>query len=191
MAKLKNEELINFVGIIKKYKAWKDHYLFEIKKNTGLQFIKHSKTNGFDLLKEKYLLNTGGPVGFIFDQLINKNTGTYQISFQNILCEKLENVEIGLLPITKKFNEGDIHNRKYGVNFAGHPLVFKQFFGKFLNKISKVQQQIDQYKDYDRFVYHHKIFPTPKNSILTMQLNTETETMIFLLILHRWNIYVI
>jgi hypothetical protein len=142
-------------------------------------FIKHFKTNGFDLSKEKYLLNTYGPVAFVFDQLINKNTGTYQITFQNILCEKLEDVEIGLLPITKKYKEGDIHNRKYGVNFAGHPLAFKQFFGKILNEISKVQQQTDQYKDYNKFVYHHKIFPIPKNSILTMRLNTQDGTMIF------------
>jgi hypothetical protein len=152
---------------------------------TEPMFIKHSKTNGFDLSKEKYLLNTYGPTNFIFNQLMNKNIGTYQISFQNIECEKLEDVEIGVLPITKKYKEGNIHNRDYGVNFAGHPLAFKQFFKKFLNEISKPLQQTDQYKDYNRFVYHHKIFPTPKNSILTMRLNTEDGTMIFLLILHQ------
>jgi hypothetical protein len=100
--------------------------------------MKHSKIKGFDLSKEKYLLNTGGPTGFVFDQLMDKNTGTYQISFENIKCEKLEDVEIGVLPISKKYKEGNISNREYGVNFAGHPLEFKQFFGKFSHEIPKV-----------------------------------------------------
>jgi hypothetical protein len=146
---------------------------------TEPMFIKHSKTNSFDFSKEKYLLNTYGLTGFVFDQLMNKNTGTYQISFQYILCEKLEDVEIGVLPITKNNKEGNIHNREYGVNFAGHPLAFKQFFGKFPHEIPKVQKQTDQYIDYNRFVYHRKIFPTHKNSILTIRLNTEDGTMIF------------
>jgi hypothetical protein len=110
---------------------------------------------------------------------MDKNTGTYQISFQNIECEKLEDVEIGVLPITTKHKEGDIRNRKYGMNFAGHPLIFKQFFKKFTHEIPEADEQTDQYIDYNRFVYHHNIFPTPKNSILTIQFNTEDGTMIF------------
>jgi hypothetical protein len=179
MAKLKNESLKNFVGISKEHNTWKNHFLFKILRNAGPMFIKHSKTDGFDLSNKKYILNTGGAVGFIFDELMDKNTGTYQISFQNIQCEKLEDVEIGVLPITKKYKEGNLLNREYGMNFAGHPLVFKQFWGKFLRDIPEVQQQTNQFEDYNRFVYHHQIFPTPKNSILTLQLNTEDGTMIF------------
>jgi hypothetical protein len=124
-------------------------------------------------------LNTGGPVAFVFDQLMHKNTGTYQISFQNINCEKLEDVEIGVLSITNKYKEGDILNRKYGVNFAGHPLEFKQFFVKRSDQLSQIEKQSDQYKHYNKFIYHHRIFQTFKNSILTMQLNTKDGTMIF------------
>jgi hypothetical protein len=111
------------------YVTYADKYFGDQPDNESIyrepMFIKHSKTNGFDLSKEKYLLNTYGRAAFVFDQLMDRNTGTYQISFQNILCEKLENVEIGVLPITKKYEEGNLHNREYGVNFAGHPLAFK------------------------------------------------------------------
>jgi hypothetical protein len=110
---------------------------------------------------------------------MDRNTGTYQISFKNIECEKLEDVEIGVLPITKNYKEGDIHNRKYGVNFAGHPLEFRRFFKINLNQLSQIEKQTIQYKNYNIFALHHKIFPTPKNSILTIQLNSRDGTKIF------------
>jgi hypothetical protein len=190
MSRLEDEDIRNMVGISGEYNTWKNHFLFKILRNASPELIKHSKTKGFDLSKEKYLLNTFGLTGFVFNQLMDKNTGTYQISFTNIKCENLEDVEIGVLPITKKYKEGDIRNREYGVNFAGHPLAFKQFFKKRLDQLSQIEKQTDQYIDYNRFVYHHKIFPTPTNSTLTIRLNTQTGTMIFLLILHQWNIYV-
>jgi hypothetical protein len=52
MTKLKNESLRNMVGISKEYNTWKDHYLFDIIKNPGPQFIKHSKSHGFNLSKK-------------------------------------------------------------------------------------------------------------------------------------------
>jgi chromosome segregation ATPase len=50
MSKLKNEEDIRqFTGINGEYNTWKDHFLFEILKNAGPKFIKHSKSKGFDV----------------------------------------------------------------------------------------------------------------------------------------------
>jgi hypothetical protein len=110
---------------------------------------------------------------------MDRNTGTYQISFKNLECDKLEDVAIGVLPITKNYKEGNILNREYGMNFAGHQLVFKQLFTLDQNQISKKQKQTDQYKNYITFARIHKTFATPKDSTLTIRLNTRDRTMIF------------
>jgi hypothetical protein len=73
---------------------------------------------------------------------MDRNTGTYQISFKNIKCDKLEDVEIGVLPITKKYKEGNIFNREYEINFAGHPLEFRRFFKINLNQLSQIKNNL-------------------------------------------------
>jgi hypothetical protein len=100
---------------------------------------------------------------------MNRNTGTYQISFKNINCSDLTNIEVGVLPITKANIHGDF-SKKYGTNFAGYPLAFKQFFELF--NISEEQKQTNQYKQYKKFTNLYSTYETRKNSTLTIRLNT-------------------
>jgi hypothetical protein len=114
--------------------------------------------------------------------------GIYQISFKNVNSSDLKDIEVGVFPITRDIY-GDF-SKKYGINFAGPPLEFKKFFGLNQDQISKNQKQTYQYKYYRIFIKRYKTFQTPKDSILTITLNSRTGIMIFLLILHQWNIYV-
>jgi hypothetical protein len=71
---------------------------------------------------------------------MDRDTGTYQISFKNINCSDLINIEAGVLPITKTV-EGDFH-KKYGINFKGYPLSFKKFFELSNLSLSKKKTNI-------------------------------------------------
>jgi hypothetical protein len=120
---------------------------------------------------------------------MDRNTGTYQISFKNIECTDLTNIEVGVLPWTETIY-GDF-SKKYGINFAGYQLLFKKLFESDEYYMSKQQKQTYQYKGYKQFISNYNILETCKASTLTIRLNTQNGIMIFLLILHRCIIYVI
>jgi hypothetical protein len=164
-----------FTRISKEYSDWKNHYLFKILKNAGPKFIKHPISDGFDLSKKIYIENRG-PTVLVFDQLMEYDAGSYQISFENVDCTALEDIEVGVLPITKNYKEGDIHNRDYGVNFAGHPLKFKKFLQKIKIKYLKNKNKQIYIKTTNNLL---GVIKTPKDSILTLRLNTPNGVMIF------------
>jgi hypothetical protein len=64
----------------------------------------------------------------------------------------------------------DVFNKEYEMNFEGQPLVCKEFFE--LNYIHKKQKQINKYDEFRRFTYFCSIHKTPKDSTLTLILNT-------------------
>jgi hypothetical protein len=176
MSKLKNERAVReFAGISGEYYVWKNHFLFRILRNAGPKFITHPISDGFNLSTDKYLIKTEGSIVSVFDQLMDRDTGTYQISFKNIECTKLTNIEVGVLPITKTV-EGDFH-KKYVINFEGNPLLLKQYFE--LPNLSKEEKQTYQYKEYKNFTSRYGTFKVPINSTLTIRLNTRTGIMIF------------
>jgi hypothetical protein len=147
MSKLKNEnDIRQFAGISGEYCNWKNHYLFRILKNAGPNFLKHPISEGFLLSKEKYLIETVGPTVLVFHQLMDRNTGTYQISFKYIHSLKLKDIEVGVLPITTDIY-GDF-SKKYRINFAGYPLQFKKLFELDEYYMTKKQKQTYQYRDY-------------------------------------------
>jgi hypothetical protein len=84
MSKLKNErDMRRFAGISEEYNDWKKHFLFKVLKNIGPKFITYPISNGFILSKDKFLIKTEGSIVLVFDQLMDRKTGTYQISFKN------------------------------------------------------------------------------------------------------------
>jgi hypothetical protein len=103
IAKLKSDnDMREFAGISGEYDDWEHHFLFQNLRIASLKSI-HPQKNGILLpSNNKYTFNTVGPALLVVDELIDKNTGTYQISFQDVASYKLKDIEVGVLPITYK-----------------------------------------------------------------------------------------
>jgi hypothetical protein len=71
----------------------------------------------------------------MLNEEMNINTGTYQISFENLSCSNLKNIEVGIMIIMAMFDDDDDDEpfpRRIGINFAGYPLDIKEcFINKF------------------------------------------------------------
>jgi hypothetical protein len=69
--------------------------------------------NGKLLSDDKYIFITSGFILLVLDELIEENTGTYQISFQNVFSSNLKNIEVGMLPVTNTNEIEDVYNKEY------------------------------------------------------------------------------
>jgi hypothetical protein len=66
--------------------------------------------------------------------------------------------------------------------------VCKEFFE--LKHVNENLKYTYKYHEYRKFIHLYNRYETGKDSTLTLRLDTEIGEMIFLLILRRWNIYV-
>jgi hypothetical protein len=67
---------------------------------TLVQSLYNPETNGILLSNDKYTFITSGSTLIVPDELIKENTGTYQISFQNVFSFNLKDIDVGVLHVT-------------------------------------------------------------------------------------------
>jgi hypothetical protein len=108
---------------------------------------------------------------------MDKNTGTYQISFENLNCSNLENIEVGIISNMAMFDDYDEpFSRRLGMNFAGHPLEFKECF---IHKFCPYDEDSHEYREFQKFKHFYKLHEKLINSTLTLRFNIKTEALIF------------
>jgi hypothetical protein len=184
ITRLKNEkDMKRFAGICKEHSKWKNHFLFKIFRNSSPKFsqpfdINHPQNNDLvHLNNNKYSFRTVCPTLLTLNEEMNQNTGTYQISFENVSCSNLKNIEVEILSNLAMFDGDDEpFPRRIGMNFLKHPLDIKE---DFTNKFSTYDEDSYKYGEFQKFKQFYKLHETPINSTLTLRFNTKTGTLIF------------
>jgi hypothetical protein len=92
-----------------------------------------------------------------------------------------------MLPVTNTNEIEDVYNKEYWMNFAGQRLEWKEYFK--LKHIHEEQKRTYKYGEYGKFFHLYNRYEIHKDSTLTLRLNIKHGEMVFLLILHLWNIY--